>query len=153
MALDKPRNTALPHANRPKVPTGSSMKRSASNESSMRRNLKRPALGDDIEEQDAIFRPWRDLSNPQDNINEEYEVYIELFFSPFSTAQPSHLFCYTYKFGNLISFDVEGLSEISPMKVYQTLSADPNSARAFLTCPVARLELWLKVKFGNEFFE
>ncbi|KAJ8447010.1 hypothetical protein Cgig2_033579 [Carnegiea gigantea] len=79
MALDKPRNTALPRANRPKVPTGASMKRSASDESSMRRNLKRPAvessqLEDDIEEQDAIFRPWRDLSNPQDNINEEYEA-------------------------------------------------------------------------------
>ena len=79
MALDKPRNTALPRVNRPKVPTGSFMKRSASDESSMRRNLKRPAvessqLGDDIEKQDAIFRPWRDLSNPQDNTNEEHEV-------------------------------------------------------------------------------
>ncbi|KAJ8430166.1 hypothetical protein Cgig2_028052 [Carnegiea gigantea] len=79
MALDKPRNTSLPHANRPKVPTGSSMKGSSSDESSMRRNLKRPAielsqLGDDIEEQDAIFRPWRGLSNLQDNINEEYEL-------------------------------------------------------------------------------
>ena len=79
MALDKPRNTSLPHANRPKVPTHSSMKRSASDESSMRKNLKRPAvessqLGHDIEEQDAIFRSWRDLSDPQDNINEEYEV-------------------------------------------------------------------------------
>ena len=79
MAFDKPRNTSLPHANRPKVPTGSSMKRSASDESSMRRNLKHAAvessqLGDDIEKQDAIFRPWRDLSNLQDNINESYEV-------------------------------------------------------------------------------
>jgi len=39
------------------------------------------------------------------------------------------------------------------MKVYQALSADPNSARAFFACPVARRELWLKVKFGNEFLE
>ena len=39
------------------------------------------------------------------------------------------------------------------MKVYQALSADPNSARAFLACPAARRELWLKVKFGNELFE
>ncbi|KAJ8427033.1 hypothetical protein Cgig2_032861 [Carnegiea gigantea] len=95
MALDKPRNTSLPRANRPKVPTGSSMKRSTSDESSMRRNLKRPVvessqLGDDIEEQDAIFRPWRDLCNPQDNINEEYEVYIELFFPPF--LMPNQIF-------------------------------------------------------------
>jgi len=79
MASNRPRNTSLPHANRPKVPTGSSMKPSASNESSMRRNLKHPAielsqLGDDVEEQDVIFGPWRSLLNPQDNINEEYEV-------------------------------------------------------------------------------
>ncbi|KAJ8439013.1 hypothetical protein Cgig2_028459 [Carnegiea gigantea] len=79
MASNKPSNTSLPHANRPKVPTGSSNKRSASDESFMRRNLKRPVvessqLGDDIEEQDAIFRPWRSLSNSQDNINEEYDV-------------------------------------------------------------------------------
>ncbi|KAJ8430350.1 hypothetical protein Cgig2_021627 [Carnegiea gigantea] len=84
MALDKPRNTSLPRANRPKVPTGSSMKRSASDESSMRRNLKRPVvelsqLRDDNEKQDAIFRPWRSLSNPQDNINEEYEIIIFLY--------------------------------------------------------------------------
>jgi len=39
------------------------------------------------------------------------------------------------------------------MKVYQALSADPNSSRTFLACLVARHELWLKVKFGNEFFE
>ena len=75
MVLDKPRSTSLHCANRPKVPTGSSMKHSASDESSMRRNLKHAAvkssqLGDDIEEQDAIFRPWRGLSNLQDNINE-----------------------------------------------------------------------------------
>ena len=79
MALDKPINTSLPRANRPKVPIGSSMKHSAFDESSMTRNLKCTAiessqLGDDIEEQDAIFRPWSGLSNPQDNINEEYEV-------------------------------------------------------------------------------
>ena len=79
MLLDKPRNTSLPRTNHPKVPTGSSMKRSASDESSMRRNLKRTPvessqLVDGIEEQDAIFRPWRSLFNQQDNINEEYEV-------------------------------------------------------------------------------
>ncbi|KAJ8425139.1 hypothetical protein Cgig2_017258 [Carnegiea gigantea] len=67
MALNKPRKTSLPQANHPKVPTGSSMKCSASDESSMRRNLKRPAvessqLGDDIKEQDAIFRPWRSFT-------------------------------------------------------------------------------------------
>ncbi|KAJ8428470.1 hypothetical protein Cgig2_017260 [Carnegiea gigantea] len=48
---------------------------------------------------------------------------------------------------------VKGLSEILQMKVYQALSADLNSARAFPACPVARHELWLKVKFGNEFLE
>jgi len=55
MALNKPRNTSLPHVNHPKVPTSSSIKRSASDELSMRRNLKHPViessqLGDDIEE-------------------------------------------------------------------------------------------------------
>jgi len=39
------------------------------------------------------------------------------------------------------------------MKVYQAFLADPNSARAFLAYPVARRELWLKVKFSNEFLE
>jgi len=34
------------------------------------------------------------------------------------------------------------------MNVYQALSADPTLARAFLTYPVARRELWLKVKFA-----
>jgi len=62
------------------------MKRSGSNESSMRRNLKWPAvessqLRDDIEEQDAIFRPWRSLFNQQDNINEEYEVILRVMRS------------------------------------------------------------------------
>jgi len=37
------------------------------------------------------------------------------------------------------------------MKVYQALWEDPNSARAFLACPIARRELWLKVKFSNKF--
>ncbi|KAJ8421823.1 hypothetical protein Cgig2_027859 [Carnegiea gigantea] len=78
MASNKPINTSLPYANRPKVPTGSSIKCLASDKSSRRRNLKCPIvesfqLGDDIEAQDAIFMPWRSLSNPQDNINEEYE--------------------------------------------------------------------------------
>ena len=79
MASNKPKNTSQPNTNSPKMPSGSSMKRSTSVESSMRRNLKRPAvessqLGDDIEGQDAIFRPWRSPSNPQDNVNEEYEI-------------------------------------------------------------------------------
>jgi len=39
------------------------------------------------------------------------------------------------------------------MKVYQALSADPTSNRAFLACLVAGHELWLKVKFHNEFVE
>jgi len=43
----------------------------------MRRNFKRPAIessqiGDEIEDQDPIFKPWRNLSNPANN--EEFEV-------------------------------------------------------------------------------
>ncbi|KAJ8434478.1 hypothetical protein Cgig2_012112 [Carnegiea gigantea] len=78
MASNKLRNTSLPHANHPKVPTGSSLKRSGSDESSIRRNLKRPSIessqiGDDIDNEDVIFRPWRSLSNPPDNVDEESE--------------------------------------------------------------------------------
>ena len=79
MASNKPRNTSLPHANRPKVPISSSLKRSGSDESSLRRNLKRPSIessqiGDDIDNQDVIFRPWQSLSNRPDNVDEESEV-------------------------------------------------------------------------------
>ncbi|KAJ8421608.1 hypothetical protein Cgig2_025496 [Carnegiea gigantea] len=78
MASNKSGNTSLPHANRPKVPTDSSRKCLAPDESSMRRNLKRPVvesseLGDDNEGQDPIFSPWRSLSNPPHNIDEEFE--------------------------------------------------------------------------------
>ena len=79
MASNKPSNTSLPHVHRPKVPTSSSLKRSGTDESSIRRNLKRPSIessqiGDDIDNQDVIFRPWRSLSNPPDNVDEESEV-------------------------------------------------------------------------------
>ncbi|KAJ8446585.1 hypothetical protein Cgig2_019738 [Carnegiea gigantea] len=78
MASNKLRNTSLPHANRPKVPTGSSLKRSGSDESSIGRNLKRPSIElsqieNDIDNQDVIFRPRRSLANLPDNVDEESE--------------------------------------------------------------------------------
>lgn len=45
---------------------------------------------------------------------------------------------------------IDGLSDVYQMKVYQRLSNEPNSARAFLACPVARRGLWLKVKFDGD---
>ena len=79
MASNKPRNTSLPHANRLKVPISSALKHSGSDESSLRRNLKCPSIessqiGDDIDNQDVIFRPWQSLSNRPDNVDEESEV-------------------------------------------------------------------------------
>ncbi|KAJ8427399.1 hypothetical protein Cgig2_027949 [Carnegiea gigantea] len=83
MASNKSRNTSPPHAYRPKLPTGSYLKRSAFDKSSIRRNLKHPTIessqmGDDIDDQDAIFRPWQSLSNQPDNIDEESEDDCEL---------------------------------------------------------------------------
>jgi len=31
-------------------------------------------IGDEIEDQDIIFRPWQNLSNPPNDIGEEFEV-------------------------------------------------------------------------------
>ena len=79
MASDKLRKTSLPHSNRPKLHIGSSLKRSTSDDLSLRRNFKRPAIessqiGEEIEDQDAVFKPWRNLSNPPNNVDEESEV-------------------------------------------------------------------------------
>ena len=45
----------------------------------MIRNFKHPTIesshiGDEIEDQDAIFKPWRNFSYPPNNIDEESEV-------------------------------------------------------------------------------
>ena len=79
MASNQLRKTLLPHSNSPKLPIGSSLKRSTSDDLSLRRNLKHPAIessqiGDEIEDQDAVFKPWRNLFNPSNNVDEESEV-------------------------------------------------------------------------------
>ncbi|KAJ8431138.1 hypothetical protein Cgig2_010071 [Carnegiea gigantea] len=67
IASNKSRNASLPLANRPQLPISSSLKCSAFDESSKRRHLKCPVVlwsqfRDDIEDQDAIFRPWQKSS-------------------------------------------------------------------------------------------
>jgi len=79
MASYKSRNASLPYSNRPKLPTGSSLKRSTFDDLSMRRNFKRPAIqsyqiGDEIEDEHAIFKPWRNLSNSPNNVDEESDA-------------------------------------------------------------------------------
>ena len=81
MASNKSRKTSLPHSNRHKLPIGSSLKRSTSDDLSLRRNFQCPAIessqiGDEIEDQDTVFKPWRNLSNPANSVDEESEVCI-----------------------------------------------------------------------------
>ena len=70
----------------PQVPTSSSLKCSAFDESSMRRHLNHPVVvssqfRDDIKDQDAIFKPWQSLSNSLDNIDEESYCEIMLWLT------------------------------------------------------------------------
>jgi len=103
MASNKSTHTSLPHSNCPKLPTGSSLKHSTSDDLSMRRNFKRPAIessqiGDEIEDQDAIFKPWQNLSNPPNNVDEESDVVVLLGYDILL------LLCYFLNFWSMYDF-------------------------------------------------
>ncbi|OMO81232.1 Reverse transcriptase, RNA-dependent DNA polymerase [Corchorus capsularis] len=48
---------------------------------------------------------------------------------------------------------VGGMCGECEMKIYQALSKDVNTARAFLACPKLKRKLWLLVHFGTAFFD
>ncbi|KAJ8429359.1 hypothetical protein Cgig2_021330 [Carnegiea gigantea] len=172
VVLNKPRNTSRPHTNRPKVPTGSSMKLSASDESSLRINLKHLfvkslSLGMTSKRMIqfsglggvCLIHKTISMKNLRELIE---EVDHELLSSnksyggclSNSTSESREMEEFIDSLANVMWMDyVDDLSEISQIKVFQALSADPNSARAFLDCLVVHRELWLKVKFDNEFLE
>ncbi|KAJ8444512.1 hypothetical protein Cgig2_028327 [Carnegiea gigantea] len=111
MTSDKSKNTSLSHVNHLTIAPSLKSQVLTSSESSIRRNLKCPVLessqpGDDIEDQDAIFS----LSNPPDNIDEEFEVILYKISQLKYGNLDENTFCYKfmltfYKLGLLFGKD------------------------------------------------